>query len=477
MDKNKLVVKIIGWIFIAGAFALLINGISQKTTLQWLNELRLLSQPAQDSKALNFQDIASRIVETSLMFFLTFFAGWGLLKMKPWARILALLVLIGYIFNATFLLLGFDPVFYSMVKTLLIFGTSIVLFTIFMLPFIKKQFEPSKKFKSFESLAKTALIIALLRAVAFLIGIFVILFIGMVYVDAFSRRLPTPVKVQYSVENKKYIEEQCSELEIFGFSIFLPEKWEISNLGRYDINPEDRSFVLNIVFQGNIGRGYGIISDDNFFNEMFSVYEKLGFTNSYEIEKSSLNKSKLSLFQIVSPIPLFLMPDWDSIEEVSSDSWVGFVKHDRRECEERVSWILECSAYSKDLNRSAGINLIFGENGFTKDQVRSILATLKFLEQSKTAEEYFRLGIEEKKKGKYKEAKLNFLNAVYFEPENPDYNYHMALLLYEIYQKEKEDSSDTEKKLSFLTIKIFLTYALEINPEHKEAKKLLSLID
>ena len=74
MDKKKLVVKIIGWIFIVGAFAILIAGIIPKETPPWLNELRLLSPPTREINVQQFHDITSRVIETSLTFFLAFFA-------------------------------------------------------------------------------------------------------------------------------------------------------------------------------------------------------------------------------------------------------------------------------------------------------------------------------------------------------------------------------------------------------------------
>jgi hypothetical protein len=335
-----------------------------------------------------------------------------------------------------------------------------------MLPFVKKHFDSSTKFKSFESSAKVAVIVALLRAITFLIGIFVFLFIGIVYLKDFNWNLPRPVKTKYSVENKQYIEEKCAKLGILDISISLPEKWKI-----YAISGKGKRSILYFLFkEGDSTKSFAIISNGNSFDEMLPVYEELGFSNSYEIEKNFLNKSRLSLFQTVSPLPLWLMPDWDRIEDVTSDNWVGFVKHYRRDCEERVSWTVECSAYSKNLQKSATISISFGEGYMTTEEIKNILATLKFLDQTKSVNEFFLTGKEALKKKDYNNAILNLVNALFFGNENPECYYNIALAFYEKYKNENKDTYLSETKE-------FLTYTLEIDPEHKEAKKLLSLIE
>jgi hypothetical protein len=477
MDKKRLIVKIIGWIFIIGAFAYLFNILLPKRLPAWFENFIYSFLFKHKPLSQGFLNILSDILIGLLFSSLIFAAGWGILKLKPWARVLALFVLIGEILYKIFIIFVLDPIFYNEGISFMFLAFYILLLITLLLPFFKKQFPPSIRFKDFDIWAIFAINIALLKAIIFLVINIILLFGSIIFREPF-KRIPDPVKVRYSVENMQYIKEECSELEIFGFSLFLPKELEVSSFARHGENSEKKSFVLFFNFQGkDRGKGYGIISSESAGEEFLPFYWKESSFNAYEIEKRSLYRSRWLTVQILSPTFFVAMTDWDIIEDVSSDNWIGFVKQDKRECEGKVSWTLECSAYSKDLKKSAGITLIFRDEDITINQVKSILATLKFLEQTKNADEYFRLGNKEKERENYKEAKLNFLNALYLEPENPKYNYNMALLLYEIYEKEKEDNSDTKKELSLLEIKTFLTYALEVDPEHKEAKKLIDLIE
>lgn len=485
MDKENSISKTIGSIFIVASCGYWFYYVYPKTfpgsqifryfALIWASP----SLPSQEI-SIPFWGFLLALFFTSLFFI----AGLGLLKSKPWARIFALLVVTGEILYRILLFIAYEPAFYNRKLNVIFLISHIVLFAVLLLPCKKELLNRLKRFKEYNVWARRAIIVASSEVIVLFISnilIFLFVIIGSWYLyysvlfpnykkwyKRYSIIGPTYVEVDYSNRDNAYIKQKYSELEIFDFSICAPKNFFITFASGDGPYGNHQDFTLHLDFKpDSLNEIYSMIS-----SYTFPPCPKEAYKKNYEREKYMLKEAKRTLFRIVS-LRLFSNPmsQWDVAEEVIADGWVGFILYRKQEYIDSYSNMLVCSAYRKDFQGHARIYLDLGEEEMTVEEAKNMVITLKFFDEIKSYDDYFRTGKKKLNEGNYNEAIFDFTRALHFGPEDPEYYYNLALAFYGLYQREEE-----WKSCKFDMVQRFLSFTLKVDSVHKEAKKMRSLI-
>jgi len=486
MDNNKQISKTLGLIFIIAscgnwAYYVLPKNFPGGEVLKYFALIWY-------SPTLSNQGIASSFGDFLLVLFFTsliFIAGLGLLKSKPWAKIFALLVVTGEILYRILLFIAYEPAFYNRKLNGILLIPYIVLFVILLLPIKKELLNYLKRFKEYNVWARRAISIASAEVIVlFICNILIVLFvmIGSLYLyysilfpnykkwySRYSIIGPTYVEVDYSNRDNANIKKKYSELKIFDFSICTPKDFYIpyaSSMGPYG---DHTDITLHLHFKlDSLNEISSMINSYTFPTYFEEVYK-----DHYERERYTIKEAKRTFSRIIS-LRLFSNPmsQWDVAEEVTAEGWVGLILYRKQEYIDSYSNILVCSAYRKDFQGHARIYLDLGEEEMTIEEAKDMVITLKFFDEIKSYDDYFRTGKEKLNEGNYNEAIFDFTRALHFGPEDPEYYYNLALAFYGLYQRDEE-----WKDCKFSMVERFLSFALKVNPEYKEAKKMLSVIE
>lgn len=463
-DKRSIGVTIFGWIFIVFVVLLLI-GLPFR--IANYNKLVSLFQIELDYPSIMRLLQGSSIFSIIGILFSSFFlliTGTGLLKLRPWARYLVLVLMLGLLVNVYWANWFFGPQMYIPLQVAMWIFIPIFVFLFFLRPSIKEQFGRDIGIKRLRLVAK--ILIGLLLASVVLRALSVPLWIAYAKVK-YKELLPMvnqrPQKVEYLVKDRQFLLGECEKKNIFGYSIYLPKGLELSHISKGE--PPFGWNVGLIKRKNSDVRVWAILDSKSSGEGMLSGISKvLKFDSGYDFEKR-LNYPTWSPIYLIMKV-LGTPRNLEALEEATSSSWRGFIK--AAYPKEKKRWIFECSLYDIEGRGrgSGGVVLMFKDEEMTLEQARDIIASLRFEEVKKDSIEFFNLGKKELSKKNFTDASINFIDALYMNDQNPEYSYYLAWSLF-------EDDSQAGMKVRLGSSKKFLECALELNPDYQEAKDLL----
>jgi hypothetical protein len=404
---------------------------------------------------------AYSIVTTLFGFLLFFVTGIGILKVKRGAYYAALCIPFIYFFGIikNIWLLGPQSIMKAPVFSILLISVVILLFLIrkdiieqFKADYITrrgKRLNP-KKFILWVSL------------IGVLVNVIAIAFWLLVVHVRLKDQLPVidlkPKKVEYRVQDKSFILNDCEKREVFGYSVSIPQDLKIGmismgspggewNVGFLSMDNSDLKALIMLT-----SKGFGSL--------LLPINFALNFKTIYDFEKAIhyANWSPIYLVLKVIGAPKNL----ESIDEASASTWRGFVKVLRS----KDKHTYDGSLYSLKNGSTCGIAVVSKDGVLTSGQVKSIIASLEFQAVKGSSESFFEKGKADLSGADFTSAALNFTNALYSNERNPEYAYYLARSLF-------EDSSAAGRKSRLGCSKRFLEYALTLNPSHAKAKELL----
>jgi tetratricopeptide (TPR) repeat protein len=271
-----------------------------------------------------------------------------------------------------------------------------------------------------------------------------------------------PEKTEYKITDEEFIWEKCEKINLTNISIYLPKGWKISSVAHSDGLAWDLFFLHK---RGDKIETFVVLNSEGSQPYFGGISNTLKFDSVYDFEKK-LNYSKHS--------PLYLTmktlgnpEELNSIEEVKTPSWKGFVKINKKRKRNRI--LFESSLHSLDEKQSARFTLLLDEDYMTAVQARNIIASFQFEDTLKEADVFFKEGKKALLKNRYRKAILHFINANAQDDKNPKYLYYLALSLY-------EDDSKTGRKMRLVSSENFLRKILELKPNYQKAEKLLLLV-
>jgi tetratricopeptide (TPR) repeat protein len=151
------------------------------------------------------------------------------------------------------------------------------------------------------------------------------------------------------------------------------------------------------------------------------------------------------------------------ISEVHVNGLKGFLKT----WPKKDNFSVEFSIYDRDDKRSMLGSIIVKKAYFYEKDVLAILSSIDFLkpEEPSLARNHYEKGWELYQCGDVLKARVEFANAYYLSPEDPDYIFMFA------------KSLPVREVKNYKHIKELLDTVLKLNPDHLEAQKLLKEIE
>jgi hypothetical protein len=149
-------------------------------------------------------------------------------------------------------------------------------------------------------------------------------------------------------------------------------------------------------------------------------------------------------------------------KEIHRNDLRGFLK----QWQTGDAFFREFSVYNREDTQSIGGTIMFVRGYLDENDILTILSSIEFLklEDSSQSENHYQVGLKSYQQGDVLQTQVEFANAYFLSPENPDYIFMFAksLLL--------RDPKNYDH------VKNLLNHVLKIKPDHKDAQKLLKEI-
>jgi hypothetical protein len=254
---------------------------------------------------------------------------------------------------------------------------------------------------------------------------------------------------------------QYQKVELLNASLFIPKEFSVGRLAR--IEGKNRQWEISLQNQGAHTKGFIILRNhfplDELLDETFG--KMLGSRSKFDLERyvrtNNWNPSLIVIRSLISP------KDRLETKEIHRNDLGGFLK----EWQTGDAFFWEFSMYYREDARGIGGTIMSVRGYLEENDILTILSSIELLkpEDSSRSENHYQNGLKLYKQADVLQTQVEFANAYFLSPENPDYLFMFAksLLL--------RDPKD------YNHVKNLLTNVLKLKPDHKDAQKLLKEIE
>ena len=255
--------------------------------------------------------------------------------------------------------------------------------------------------------------------------------------------------------------EKYRKVKLLHVSLFMPKEFSIGRISRID--RKNQKWEVSLQNQGANTKGFIILRNDFPYDELLDeTFGKiLGSGSKFNLEKYILtnnwNPSLVVIRSLISP-----KGKQFETKEIHGNDLRGFLK----EWKTGDAFFREFSMYSKDDTQSIGGTIMSVRGYLDENDILTLLSSIEFLkpEDPSQSENHHQRGLMFYKQGDVLQTQVEFANAYFLSPENPDYIFMFAksLLL--------RDPKNYDH------VKTLLNNVLKLKPDHKDAQKLLKEI-
>lgn len=460
---------IFGWFLIA--FSFLYTTIVVFNIISLHHKLVSLCTGLSDS--INFPPKLTiySVITISIGFLFLFVAGIGILKLKRWAYYTVLSI--PFIYSIATIkdawIFGLRSIIRPLALLLGIF-VSIIILLFLMRKNIIEQFRADYITKRGKKINPKKVIFILLIIVVLVNVVSVtlwLLFINIKYKDQLPIINLRPQKIEYGIQDKNFILNNCEKIDVFDYSIYIPKDWKISMISREDSGCGLGWHLSFLNSEDSSSRAFIMLDSEGVGSKLLLFTSKiLNFNSLYDFEKT-INYPNLTPIYLTMKM-INSRKNLRSIDEATASTWRGFVKIVKSK-EKKFFYGFYGSLYSlKGDNR--GVAVLFKDGVMTSEQAKSIIASLEFRDIDRKSEYLFEKGQADLSNADFTSATINFMNALYIDERNPEYAYYLARSLF-------EDNSVVGREDRLSSSKKFLKYALKLNPDYQKANELFASVD
>jgi hypothetical protein len=249
------------------------------------------------------------------------------------------------------------------------------------------------------------------------------------------------------------------KVELLNVSLLMPKEFGIRSLTK--IEGKNQKWVVSLQNQGVhtkafIKLGNNFIYDDLLIDEPF--WKILGSGSEFNLEKYILTNNWNPRLVVIRSL---IRPKGGSyeIKEIHRNDLRGFLKGWQR----GEAFFKEFSVYNREDTQSISGTIMSIKGYLDENDVLTILSSIEFLkpEDSGQSNNHYEKGLNSYKQGDILQTQVEFANAYFLSPENPDiiFMFAKSLLI-------KEPENDNY-------VKALLNKVLKLRPDHKGAQKLL----
>lgn len=400
------------------------------------------------------------ILVTTFTIFVHIISGVGLLKVRFWARYIAIALLITLPLGQLNTVLMFGSQSFSLVvfiNTIII--ASIVLWIITRRKF-KEQFENADvRFKLKSKHGVIIILIILIAALLVPIMVFSIkIYVSLKFNEPFIISAPKEIKILPA--NSALFSDKYKRVELFDISFLVPNDFVIRTFHK----SSDDSTGWNVMtVDPNIKNGFISLQSKSLLDRT-GLYKSMHFENAYDFEKAIYTNNYSPFLMGVRIMLNGISNNNFSIELIDHPAFRGFLKSRARQNAD--SFIYEISFYSKSTLSSKSMMFMSKDTNWNKENILDIISLVTFTgDDTSKASRYYKEGVDLLAANSSSDAQFKLANAYYLAPDNPEYGYMFAKLLFQ---------QNTEISFSARAI---LEDVLKIKPDYKEARELLNTIE
>ena len=251
------------------------------------------------------------------------------------------------------------------------------------------------------------------------------------------------------------------KVDLLNISLLMPKEFSIERLTRTE--RKNQKWAVRLQNQGVNTKGFIIFGNDFPYDELLDerFAKMLGPGTKFNLEEYILtnnwNPGLVVIRSLISP-----KGERFETKEIHRNDLRGFLKAWQR----GDAFFKEFSIYDReDTQRISGT--IMSVKGYLDEiDVLTILSSIEFLkpEDSGQANNHYEKGLSSYKRGNILQTQVEFANAYFLSPENPDYIFMFAKSLL------------IKEPINYDHVKTLLNKVLKLKPDHKDAQKLLKEI-
>jgi hypothetical protein len=252
------------------------------------------------------------------------------------------------------------------------------------------------------------------------------------------------------------------KVELLNVSLLIPKDFSIGRLNRTE--RKHPKWVVSLQNQGVNTKSFINFGDDFIYDDLFKderIWKMLGSRSKFDLEKYILTNSWNPSLSVIRSL---INPKGEAFEtkEIHRNDLRGFWKAWQR----GDAFFKEFSLYDREDTQRIGGTIMSVKGYLDENDFPTILSSIEFLkpEDSGQANNHYEKGLSSYKRGDILQTQVEFANAYFLSPENPDtiFMFAKSLLM-------------TEPR-NYDHVKNLLNKVLKLKPDHKDAQKLLKEI-
>jgi len=252
------------------------------------------------------------------------------------------------------------------------------------------------------------------------------------------------------------------KVKLLNVSLLIPKEFSVRRLTR--IEREHQKWVVSLQNQGVHTKAFINFGNNSTYDDLFkdeTFWKMLGSGSKFNLEKyiftNNWNPRLVVIRSLIKP-----KGEAFEIKEIHRNDFRGFLK----EWQKGDAFFREFSVYHREDTQFIGGTIMSVKGYLDENDILTILSSIEFLkpEDSSPSENHYENGLKFYKQGDVLQAQVEFANAYFLSPENPDtiFMFAKSLLI-------KEPKNDDY-------VKELLNKVLKLRPDHKGAQKLLKEI-
>ncbi len=386
--------------------------------------------------------------------------GYGLLRRRFWARYGAIAVMLTFPVNILTQFLWWGA--HSLKDYALVVQFLFVILTLlyFSRRPVKALFDETRTFRFISWHGLLAVLIILISFSWIIFSLYWKVHAAWKFGYPFFIDRPRVITLEKPKSSEALLKYQ--KVELLNVSLLMPKEFSIGRLNR--IKKTNQKWAVSLQNQGVNTKGFIILRTDFPYDEWLDqTFEKmLRSSSKFNLEKYILtnnwNPGLVVIRSLISP-----KGERFETKEIHRNDLRGFLK----EWQTGDAFFREFSLYHREGTQCIGGTIMFVKGYLDENDILTILSSIEFLkrEDSGRSDNHYENGLRFYKQGDVLQTQVEFANAYFLSPENPDYIFMFAksLLL--------KDPKNYDH------VKNLLNDALKLKPDHKDARKLLKEIE
>jgi hypothetical protein len=386
--------------------------------------------------------------------------GYGLLRRRFWARVGAIAVMLTFPVHILTQFLWWGA--HSLKDYVLVIQFLFVILALLFLSRrpVKALFDETRRFRFISWHGLLAVLIILISFSWIMFSLY--WKVQAAWKFGYPFFIDRPQVMRLEKTEKPEVLEKYRKVELLNVSLLLPREFSIGRLNR--IERKNQKWAVSLQNQGANTKGFILLRNEFPYDELLdeTIGKMLGSSSKFNLEKYILTNNWNPSLAVIRPL---INPKGGRFEtkETHRDDLRGFLK----EWQTGDAFFREFSMYPREGPQRIGGTIMSVREYLDETDILTILSSIEFLspEDSSRSEIHYDKGLKFYKQRDVLQAQVEFANAYFLSPENPDYIFMFAKSL--LLKDPKH----------YDYVKNLLDRVLEFKPDHKDAQKLLKEIE